>query len=160
MKYIEVSKKISLTKKASQEDIKKALIERIERAFKVEKMKKTKSGFHCVGKTGALNGLVRHARVGIDAQVIKNQDTVRVIINAQSEMAKSLLVSYTALFFLVLMAGLLPGSIETNGESSGALDALVFMIFGIFIFFDINKKLCEPKQYLEAVLASLDVEYG
>lgn len=76
-----------------------------------------------------------------------------------TQAAKSLLFCYSFLFFLVLMTGLLPGSVE-SGEGSGAMDALVFLIFGIFIFFDINKRLVEAQEYLKAVLDSLETEFG
>lgn len=160
MKYLEVSKKIALTKKATQTDIKNAFLERLEKAFKVENVNKSKSGFSLIGKTGGCKSVIRHARVNVDVKVIVDKGAAKVLVTGHSKMACSLFFSYTALFFLVLVAGLLPGSIETSGENSGAMDALVLMIFGIFIFYDINKKVSEPEKYLEAALKSLDVEYG
>ncbi|MCB1532782.1 MAG: hypothetical protein KDJ35_07925 [Alphaproteobacteria bacterium] len=158
MKYIEVSKKIKT--KATQKDVQDRFLQRLEKAFKVENVKKSKTGFSLVAKSGGCKSLIRHAAMNIDATVKKDKDTVRILISGHSKMACSLLVSYTTLFFLVLVVGLLPGSIETSGEDSGALDTLVLLIFGIFIFYDINKKISEPEAYLEAVLNSLDVEYG
>lgn len=160
MKYLEVSKKIKLTKTATQADIRNALIKRLDKAFRVQKVNKNKAGFSLVGNTGGPKSLVRYAHVNLDVKVIKDKTTMRILATGHSKMAFSLLLSYTALFLLILFAGLLPGSIETSGESSGAMDALVLMIFGIFIFYDINKKIAEPEQYLEAALKSLDVEYG
>jgi len=160
MKYLEVSQKITLTKKVTHTDVRNSLVERLESAFKVEQVNKSKTGFTMTAKTGGCKSLVRHARMTVAATVSKDKDTVRIHITGRSKMACSLFMSYTALFFLVLVAGLLPGSIETSGEASGAMDALVLMIFGIFIFYDINQKISEPKKYLEAALKSLDVEYG
>ena len=104
--------------------------------------------------------MVRHAQVDVDVRVVKNQEKVRVLVNGYSNVSKSLLVSYTMLFLMVLLAGLLPGSIETNGAESGAMDALVFVFFGIFIFYDINKKMSEPCEQIRAALDSLDTEFG
>jgi hypothetical protein len=59
-----------------------------------------------------------------------------------------------------MLVGLLPGSIDTNGETSGALDTLVLMIFGIFLFFDVTKKIEEPKDSILSILDSLETEFG
>lgn len=161
MRYIEASRKIKLSKKTTTEaQVKKALQERLAGGLKVNDWKNSKSGAHFVAKTGGCGGIIHHARMEIDVKVAKSADTMRIIACGHARVAKSLLVSYTALFLLVLLAGLLPGSIETGGESSTASDALVFIIFGIFIFYDINQKLAEPGRHLEAALKSLDVEFG
>ncbi len=160
MKYIDVSQKIHLTKEAEQEDVKQALLTRMRRAFKVDTLTEKDTGFHLVGTTGGPKGLVRHANVDIDVSVIKSQEKIRVLVNGYSDTSRSLLISYTSLFLLVLFTGLLPGSIETSGAESGAADALVFVFFGIFIFYDINKKLAEPGDHIRAALDSLDVEFG
>lgn len=160
MKYIEVSKRINITREASQEDLKQALLARLRRAFLVEQLKERDSKFHLEGSSGGNITFIRNARISIDIDITKNHDIGRIFIHGYSKVAKSLLVLYTALFVFILLLGLAPGSIETSGESSGAADALVFLIFGIFIFYDLNKKLDEPLEYLRAALDSLDTEFG
>lgn len=160
MKYIEVSKKISLSSDAAAADIRQALLERLRRAFKASRVEEFDSSFKFSGTTGGARGIVRHARADLDVRIEKKGNTARVFISGHCDVAKSLLISYSFLFLMVLLAGLLPGSIETDGENSGAIDALVFLIFGIFIFYDINQKLVEPKECIESALHSLETEYA
>ncbi len=160
MKYLEVSKKINLTEAVSQEQLKQALIARLRRAFDVSDLREQEGSFHLRATTGGPARVMRHARVDLDVTVTKTKDAARVMVNGYSQVARSLIVSYCFLFLLVLLTGLLPGSISTSGEDSGAMDAMVFLVFGIFIFYDISKKLCEPKDHLQAILDSLATEYG
>lgn len=161
MQYIEVSKKINFSKDITVDQLKKILIERLRRSFNIGKLKENKDGFHLEGTTGGGPGnLVRYAHVSVDANIIQDGETARILLHGHSDMARSLLVSYTVLFLFLLFLGLAPGSIETGGEKSGAMDALVFLIFGIFIFYDINNKLTEPKAHLQTALDSLEVEFG
>ena len=160
MKYIEVSKKIRLTKDASEDDLKQALIERFHRAFDIDHVKENGHDFQVSGTTGGKDSITRHASVNLNVSVKKQNEIVRIMVYGSSKMARSLMISYVALILLILVVGLLPGSIETGGEGSGALDALVFLIFGIFTFYDVNKKVAVPEEYLHTILESLDTEFG
>lgn len=159
MKYVEVSKKIKLGVEASEEDLKQSLITRMRRTFAVDDLRDQPHNIHVNATTGGPGRMMRHARLNLNITVVKTHDTARVVMYGYTQAAKSLLFCYSFLFFLVLMTGLLPGSVE-SGEGSGAMDALVFLIFGIFIFFDINKRLVEAQEYLKAVLDSLETEFG
>lgn len=160
MKHIEASKRIKLTRDVSEDDLKRALTERLKRAFDVESVVENDKGFHVSGTTGGLDNITRHARVDLNVQLSKQNEMCRIIIYGYSKMARSLLITYSVLFLIVLLLGLLPGSIETSGEDSGAMDTFVLMVFGIFIFFDVNKKIEEPKESLVSILDSLDTEFG
>jgi hypothetical protein len=160
MKHIEASKRIRLTRDVSESDLKRALTERLKRAFDVENITENDKGFHIEGTTGGTDSISRHARVDLNIQLYKQNEICRVMIHGYSKMARSLLISYSVLFFVVLMVGLLPGSIETNGADSGAMDAFVLLVFGIFIFYDINNKIAEPKESLASILESLETEFG
>jgi hypothetical protein len=160
MAFIEASKKITLARAVSQDDLKQALLVRLRRAFDVDVLKEEDGGFYVEGTTGGVKSMTRHARAELTVSLLQDKETARVLVHGSTRLATSLLVSYTVLFLVVLLAGLLPGSLETSGESSGAGDALVFLIFGIFIFFDIQNKLLEPKALLQAALDSLEVEFG
>ncbi|MAE50362.1 MAG: hypothetical protein CMH27_00985 [Micavibrio sp.] len=160
MKHIEASKRIRLTRDISEADLKRSLMERLKRAFDVENVTENDKGFHVEGTTGGADNITRHARVDLNVQLIKNNEICRVMIYGHTKMARSLLITYSVLFFLVLLVGLLPGSIETSGEESGAMDAFVLLVFGIFIFYDINTKVSEPKDSLNSILESLDTEFG
>ncbi|MCK5284548.1 MAG: hypothetical protein KAJ86_03070 [Alphaproteobacteria bacterium] len=160
MKYINVSKKISLTKEASQKDLKQALLERVGRVFTLDNMTEQESGFQFYGTTGTSNIFTKNASVDITVNIVKNQEVVRILVYGHSKIAKNLTLAYAGMFFLLLLLGLLPGSIETSGESSDALDVIVFMLFGVFIFYDMNKKLLEPQELLHLALESLNTEFG
>lgn len=160
MKHIEVSKKILLGRKTSAEELKASLVTRLEKTIDIEKITDGVNEFSVVGTTGSPAGLTRHARVDLDVSIVFDANVARIMISGYARTARSLMVMYWVLFILMLVVGLLPGSIETGGDRSGAIDALVFVIFGIFIVMDVNKKLTEPQEALETALESLNTRYG
>ncbi len=159
MKYFEVSRKILLSRDVTEKSIGEALAARIGNAINVTNARERGNGFQITGTTGSPGAMVRHARVDLAASIAKDKGVARIVINGHSRIAASLLAAYSFLFAMVLLAGLLPGSIA-SGEDSGPMDAMVFLVFGIFIFYDINKKLVEPKEHLQSALDSLDTEFG
>lgn len=160
MRHIEVSKKINLARKVTAEELRTALVERLEKIIDIEKLSTGMNTFSLSGTTGSPAGLTRHARLDLDVDIKFDANTSRILISGYSRTARSLMVIYWFLFILMLLVGLLPGSIETGGDHSGAIDALVFLIFGIFIVMDVNRKLEEPAQLLETALESLNTTYG
>jgi hypothetical protein len=160
MKHIEVSKKIKLAKPVTAGEIREALVERLEKIIEIENLSEGTEDFSLSGTTGSPASLTRHARLDLDVSIRHEGDVARIIMSGHSRTARSLIFMYWTLFMVMLFVGLLPGSIETNADSSTSMDALVFMIFGIFIVMDVNGKLTEPKQYLETVLESLNTRYG
>ncbi|MBU0859211.1 MAG: hypothetical protein KJ667_04685 [Alphaproteobacteria bacterium] len=160
MKHIEVSKKIVLQKAASPDDVKRALVERLEKTIEIESLGEGLEKFRITGTTGSPASITRHARLDLDVDVRFEGNAARIIISGYSRPAKSLSYLYWAMFFAVLMVGLLPGSIETSADTSDSMDVLVLMIFGIFIVFDVNKKLVEPREFLVTALDSLDTTFG
>ena len=160
MKHIEASKRIRLTRDVSESDLKRSLTERLKRAFDIENITENDKGLHIEGTTGGADSISRHARVDLNVQLSKHNEICRVMIHGHSKMARSLIISYCVLFFVVLLVGLLPGSIDTNGTESSAMDAFVLLVFGIFIFFDVNNKITEPKESLADILDSLETEFG
>lgn len=157
MKYFEMAQKVGAN--ATDQVLKQALLDRLKHSFSVDKLQESANGFHFTATTGGGKSMVRNARVSGDVSIQRNGSNVSVIMRGHSSVAKSLLFAYTILFFMVLVVGLLPGFIETS-EGSDAGDALVFLIFGIFIFHDIERKLEEPRTYLGDSLSSLGVEFG
>ncbi len=159
MKYIEISKQLHLSEETPDGILKHALLQRIQRGFKIDTLQEHANGFHIVGTTGGARSMVRNVRAGVDVSFINKGNRVGVLIHGYSRVAQSLMVAYTVLFLMIMIVGLLPGFVETD-DTSTAADALVFLIFGIFIFYDIDKKLQEPKEYIEAALDSLSVEFA
>lgn len=160
MKHIEVSRKIVLQRPASPADFKQALIERLQKAIQIESLGEGESKFRLTGTTGSPASLTRNATVDLDVDLTFDAQDARIIISGYTRPARSLSVLYWAMFFLVLLVGLLPGSIETSADTSDSMDVLVLLIFGIFIVFDVNKKLAEPRDFLETALDSLETTYG
>jgi hypothetical protein len=159
MKYIELSKKLHLIDKTSDEDLKRALLQRLQRAFRVERVQEFPNGFHIGATTGGRRGLVRNVRADLDVSISRKGDKAGIVAHGHSKVAQSLLWVYTVLFVMIMVVGLLPGFVATD-DTSTAADALVFLIFGIFIFYDIDNKLDEPKRNVQAALDSLEVEFG
>jgi hypothetical protein len=160
MKHVEVSRRIRLTRDVSEDDLRKALLERLRRSFDVNSITENDKGFHFDGTSGGMNKFMNHAHVDLNVNLVKNNEICRVVIHGQASASRSLMVIYSVLFFIILMVGLLPGSIETNGIDSDAQDTMVLLIFGIFIFYDINNKINEPKDALVSILNSLETEFG
>ena len=161
MKHIEVSKKIIVQKKVTQEELKDALIKRLEKAIEIESIGDGVNDFKVTGTTGTPTSLTRHAKLNLDINLTFDKDkAVRILISGYSRIARSLILMYSLFFVLLMLAGLLPGSFETSYETSGAVDALLVLLVVVFTIQDINKKLAEPKEYLETALQSLDTTFG
>lgn len=160
MKHIEVSKKIELVKSIENADVKNALIERLEKTFEIETVSDGLEQFKITATTGPLTGITRHARVNLDVSIHTEKDVLKILISGYSKTAKSLVLLYLFFLMILLLVGLLPGSIETSGDDSGAMDMLVFMLFGGYIIFDSNKKLTEPSEFLNVALNSIDTKFG
>lgn len=162
MKHIEVSKKISLSQPVEIETLRSSLIDALSRALEIEEVSDVLDHFRVVGTTGSPAAMARNARLDLRVDMALDADgsAARVIISGYSRPPRSLMILYTVLFIFLLLVGLLPGFIETNAEKSGAIDALVFLIFGIYMVTDVNKKLAEPSELIEAALNSLDTTFG
>jgi hypothetical protein len=159
MKHIEVSRKICLGKMVETVHLKKALVERLERVIEIEEVSDGEEKFTLKGTTGTPASITRHAAVDFHVDIVNENKVARILISGYARTARSLMIFYSFFFLLFLLVGLLPGSIE-SGPDSDAIDVLVFLIFGIFIIFDTNRKLSEPKDFLEDALQSLDTEFG
>ncbi len=162
MKHIEVSKKIELAKPSTPEDLKKILMNHLEKTIDVETVTDGDSHFKFKGTTGAPASMTRHSRVEFDVSINyqKEDGLARIIISGHARAARSLVLLYSMAFFLLLLVGLLPGFYETSQEESGAIDALFFLIFGIFIVYDVNSKLALTKEHLETALQSFNTALG
>ena len=160
MKHIEVSRKITLTRPASADDVKRRLIERLEKTIEIDSLGEGLDKFRVTGTTGSPASLTRNARLDLDVEITLDGNVARIVISGYSRPAKSLSYLYWAMFFVVLLVGLLPGSIETSADTSDSMDVMVLLVFGIFIVFDVNKKMAEPREFLDTALSSLETTFG
>lgn len=159
MAHIEVSRKIELGKKVDTADIKNALVERLEKILEIENISDGLEVFKVIGTTGSDTSLTRHARISIDIEIECEAKLARVMISGRSEVAKSLISFYGFALIVILLVGLLPGSVNT-GVDGGAMDALVFLLVGFFMVYDMSRKLEEPANVLSSILETLDTQFG
>lgn len=160
MKHIEASRKIVLQRAATADDLKRKLVERLEKTIEIDSLGEGVDKFRITGTTGSPASLTRNARLDLDVEIALDSNVARVIVSGYSRPARSLSFLYWAMFFIVLLVGLLPGSIETSADTSDSMDVLVLLIFGMFIVFDVNKKLGEPRDSIETALSSLETTFG
>ena len=160
MKHIEVSRKIMLTRAASADDVKRRLVERLEKTIEIDSLGEGVDKFRVTGTTGSPASLTRNARLDLDVEITLDGNIARIVISGFSRPAKSLSYLYWIMFFLVLLVGLLPGSIETSADTSDSMDVMVLLVFGMFIVFDVNKKMAEPREFLDTALSSLETTFG
>lgn len=159
MQFIEQSQKIRLTKDVSLEEIKARLLDRLHSGFQVVKAEEKDNEVLINAFSTGAQSWIKNTAFTVTIRLEKTQEVVRVIVSGKARVATSLALFYSLLFMFVLLAGLLPGAIETSADS-GAGDVLIFVIFGLFIFYDTHKKLQEPAEYIDSILQSLDTEYG
>jgi hypothetical protein len=159
MKHIEVSRKINLRKKHAAQELKASLVERLEKTMEIESIAGTDDKFTISGTTGTPSSITRHARLDLDVSVKIDGEVAKIIFSGYARAAVSLTLFYTCFFLLFLGVGLLPGAISSGAES-GPLDVLVFLVLGIFVLYDTNRKLSEPREYIGEALQSLDTEFG
>lgn len=160
MKYIEVSRKIDLRHATDAQALKTRLVASLERMMEIDSTGEGVESFRVSGSTGAPGAFMRHTQLDLDVGIAVDGDVARVVVSGYARPARSLSVVYWIMFFIVLLVGLLPGAVETRGDTSDSMDVLVLLIFGIFIVTDVNKKLIEPRDSLQDALASLDTIYG
>lgn len=160
MKHIESAISFKLTREATEKELTDSLMSRLKSAIDIESLEEKDKQIVIHGTTGGSDSITRHARIKLNITVKKQQEIARILIHGEAKIARSLMITYAGLVLLLLVVGLLPGSIETSGEDSGAMDALVLLLFGIFIFYDINVKVSEPSSFLDDILNSVRAEYG
>ncbi len=159
MKHLEVSKKISVTKKLDPKILKDSLVERIGEAMDVQFVSSEDDIFSVKASTGAPGAIARHASVSVKFKILQDDKLVRILCAGYTKVSSSLVFIYASFIAAILAVGLLPGSIET-GDKGGAMDALIFLLIGVYVVIDVSKKLSEPKEILEDILQSIDTEFG
>jgi hypothetical protein len=162
MKHLTVSKKIELRRKASVADVRDLLISRLEKTMDIKAISDgdNEGDFSISGTTGSPASMTRYAKLDLNVVISLDKNVARILISGYSRVAFSMIMLYLFLFSIILLVGLLPGFIETDAENSGAMDALFFLILGIFVMVDVNKKLADPKEDLESALEAADTIFG
>lgn len=162
MKHLEVSRRIELVSPVAPSDLRKTLLDYLGKSVDIESVSEDSSRFTVRGTTGSPAGLTRYVRLDLNVHIDyrEKEKTARIIISGYARAARSLIILYSFAFLTLLLVGLLPGFVETSASGSSAIDALFFLIFGIFIVYDVNSKLTTARDSLETALDSLDTTYG
>ncbi len=159
MKHIELSRKIALSRPVSAEELKKNLMSRLENVLELQETTPGAEQFHVTGSTGAPVSMTRYAQVDVDVTLAVDESTARIIISGYVRTAPSLMILYGVLFFVLLCVGLLPGFVDTSIDGDAG-DALIFVLIGMFLVYDINRRLTEPEEQMKAALESMNTLFG
>jgi hypothetical protein len=154
MKHIESSKLIPLTGTVDAAVIKNSLVARMRNIFHVE----------TVGD-GAENFIVTATGKHIPCQCVFNvllktdAKYARVVVDGGTKITTPTKIIYTLGVLALLVLGQFHGGLNTSTGAS-AMDFLVFLFLGIFVLYDVNRKLSEPEYILDRVLNAVATEFG
>ena len=154
MKHIESSKLIALVDAVEVSSIRYSLVERMRGAFHVETVDGEDEDF-----TLTAMGKGTSCRCMLNVFLRTDDRYARIIIDGTVEVTPSAKIIYILGILALLVLGLFPGTINTTGQG-GAMDFMVFLFLGMFVLHDANKKLEEPEQLLDRVLAAIETEFG
>lgn len=164
MKSFLFSRKIVIDRDRDTDEVKEFLRTTLADNMDVTEMTPGEQEFMLKGSTGAVFESIRkaslNARFRIFTEETKTERELKIIVNGNTNLTWSLTITYIALFVLVLLVGMLPGSIETFGEDSTPLDALIFLLIGLYIKTDIDNSMREAESHLKQALEAVDVRYG
>ncbi len=154
MKHIETSRLINLSGAAGAAEIKCSLVERLRGAFHIETVGEGAEKF-------TLTAMGRDIPCHCMLNVLLKTDgqRARLIIDGGAEINSSTKIFYILGILALLVLGLFPGIINTSRGAS-ALDFLVFLFLGMFVLYDMNKKLAEPEKLLDRILQAVATEFG
>ena len=155
MKHIESSRLITLASPVDVSVIKHVLVGRMRGAFSIETVGEGDENFKLTlsGK-GVLYRCTMNVLLKVDTQ------RARVIVDGTVGVRTATKILYIFGFLALLVLGLFPGILNTSGHGSSAMDILVFLFLGVFILYDVNKKMLEPEILLDRILRALEAEFG
>jgi hypothetical protein len=154
MKHIESSKRIALAAATDAATVKYSLVERLRGAFHVETVGECTENFTVVAL-----GRDTPYRCTLHVDLKADDKYARLMVDGEAAIGASTKVSYALGVLALLILGLFPGTINTSGRGS-AIDVMVFLFLGIFVIYDINRKMMEPEALLDRVLQAVETEFG
>lgn len=159
MKHIQYGESFALKKNTTEDILKAQLKKRLESVFIIRKLKEDGGSSTLEITSGGQSSFVRHAAITARVDLMVEDGKARIVVTAAAKPATSLSAFYALGLFIVLMLGLLPGSLNTSWDEAGAADAIIFLVIGAYIVYDIETKLNEACRLLGDVLHSLRVEF-
>jgi hypothetical protein len=164
MKNFILSSRIQLDRDQDLEEIKDFLNNNAAQIIDISEMSAGINHFHLKGSTGSLFDFIRRAKIYAEFDMIvddtKASKDLRLIVKGHSTYTVSLTTFYMVLFIAILVAGLLPGSFETDWVNSNALDAIVFLLVGYYIKTDLDNALDEAEQAIKDTIKTLETRFG
>lgn len=159
-----MSERIRLNHDQDISEVKKFLYDTLSQIIDLKEISPSNDYFFLKGTTGGMFDFVRKTRIYADVNMIveetKNEKELKIFVKGNAVISYSMAFSYLVLFSLILFAGLLPGSIETDSENSTALDALVFLLIGFYIKTEIDKSLLEAEEHIRDTLKLLKTRFS
>lgn len=154
MKHIESSKLINLSGTVGNAAIKDSLVARMRNIFHVETVGEGMEKF-------TLTAIGKDIPCHCVFNVLLKTDGkyARLIIDGGAKITAPTKILYALGVLALLVLGQFHGIINTSSSGS-AMDLLVFLFLGIFVIYDINRKLAEPEHLLDRVLRALATEFG
>lgn len=154
MRYIEASRMITLANPAESYAVRQWLVERLRGPFHLETVGEGVENFRI-----DMTGKFISCRCLLDVILKTDGQRARIAISGVATISASAKIAYSLGIMALLVLGLFPGTINTTGKGT-AIDFLVFLFIGIFILYDIGKKLAEPEAILDRILGSVAAEFG
>lgn len=155
MKHIESSRRIMLADATDAASIKYSLVERLRGAFHVEVVGEGTDNF-----TVAALGKDTPYRCTLNVILKTDGKYARLMIEGETGINSSTKILYALGVLALLVLGLFPGgTINTSGRGS-AMDVLVFLFLGIFVIYDMNRRLAEPEILVDRILNAVETEFG
>ena len=154
MKNIESSRLINLSGSVETSAIINSLVERLRNIFHVETVGEGTEKFTltAIGKD-----IPCHCTFNV--QLKTDSKYARLIVNGGAKITAPTKILYTLGVLALLVLGQFHGIINTSSSGSAA-DMLVFLFLGMFVLYDVNRKLAEPEQLLDRVLGAIATEFG
>ncbi|MDE2335844.1 MAG: hypothetical protein KGL10_00870 [Alphaproteobacteria bacterium] len=154
MKHIESSRLIKVPDAVETAAVKYSLVERLRGIFHIETVGEGDESF-----TLAATGKDVPCHCLLNVLLKTDEKHARVIVDGQAKITAPTKILYTLGVLALLILGQFHGIINTSGTGN-AEDLMVFLFLGIFILFDVGKKLSEPERMIDRVLAALETEFG
>ncbi len=158
MQIIANSKYFKANDDVSMPKLKQSVIEKLRHSFHVETVGEGVETFSVnVGGRRKFAGATL-CHMTLNMSLAHEKETVRLQMNGRVEVTNSAKMMYALGVLMVLLIGLFPGSIDTSSDG-GPLDALIFLIIGGFIMYDMNQKLAEMESLLADMLDQVETEF-
>ena len=158
MQIIANSKYFKAQKDVTLPQVKQSIIEKLRHSFHVETVGEGVDAFtlNLGGRRKFAGATLCH--MSLNMSLAQDKNTVRLQMNGHVTVTNSAKLMYALGVLMVLIIGLFPGSIDTSGDG-GPLDALIFLLIGGFIMYDMNQKLAEMEKLLSDMLTQVETEF-